>query len=151
KVRGGLAREALSYVLQGEPSSVLAQLGQGHAAANALRNYGRNRDNAIKALYAPFEELPGAVILRWALLLDVVWSSRKHSFVCATGIHWPEALLGHASGRLVGYYSPGQSIPQGLSCAAIERALEAAGLPAAAFITASFASPVGAGHYGRGM
>lgn len=150
--RPGLSRDVLSYVLQGEPISVLSEFASNRTLAELVqdRNYGDRK--ASDELYEGFEDLPGDVTLRWARFLDAIVTSlnRTHGFVFPGGIHWPEALLLHATGRMQ-YYSSDAHVPRGLSALAFEKGLEAAGLPTSTFVTSSFASPVSAGYYGRGI
>ena len=153
KAQPGLARDVLSYVLQGEPVSVLAQFSTNRSLAALLERRNLGDRKWADELYARFDELPGDVILRWGQFLDAVATAKSWTrvMVFPGGIHWPESLLLHATGRLDYYWTSDHLVPKGLSVMAFEKGLEAAGLPASTFVTACFASPVGGGHYGRGI
>lgn len=120
--RPGLSRDVLSYVLQGEPISILSEFASNRTLAELVqdRNYGDRK--ASDELYEGFEDLPGDVTLRWARFLDAIVTSlnRTHGFVFPGGIHWPEALLLHATGRMQ-YYSSDAHVPRGLSALAFEK------------------------------
>jgi hypothetical protein len=153
KARPGLARDVLAYVLQGEPVSVLAQFSANRSLAELLQRRNLGDRKWADELYEGFDGLPGEVILRWGQFLDAIatGNSWTRAMVFPGGINWPEALLLHATGRLDYYWTSDHHVPKGLSVTAIEKGLEAAGLPASTFVTGCFASPVGGGHYGRGI
>jgi hypothetical protein len=153
KARPGLARDVLAYVLQGEPVSVLAQLSTNRSLAELLRHRNHGDRKWADDLYEGFDELPGEIILRWGQFLDAIATANNwtRAMVFPGGVHWPEALLLHATGRLDYYWTSDHYVPTGLSIRAMEKGLEAAGLPASTFLTGCFASPVGAGHYRRGI
>src|SRR5690348_10787396 len=98
----GLAQDALAYILDGEPVSTLHAVGQRPPAGGALRIGGLpavHDDKVRLALYETFDQMPPAVALRWARLLEAAAGGSAQNFKLQfpNGTHWPEALMMHAA------------------------------------------------------
>jgi hypothetical protein len=153
--RPGLARDIMSFVVQGEPQEVLHEVSRGPSVAEklGLHDYGRWDTDAAHKFYGDdFQRVPARVSLRWAQFLEACAGTKSHrySFVFPGGVHWPEVLLMHASGRTFGGWSSHAKPAPGLTCESIERALAEAGLPTSAFAAAAFASPVNSSRWTPG-
>jgi hypothetical protein len=146
--RPGLARDILGYVLTGEPQGVLHEVGQNTVVGTQLQTLGYGaRSNHITTIYKPFNQLPNAVALRWAKLLEA--SSRATSRVQGTfyinlprGVHWPEALLLHTSGQNANVYSSEAPKVHWLLAQQLEELLVEDGLEPHALLTGAFGSTV---------
>jgi len=144
---GGLAGDLLRYVLQGEPASVLSDVGQAAIRGPIVAA----RIHREADIYEGFDALPGDVMLRWARLLEAFIGSKWHSLQFASGIHWPDAVLAHASGRGLGVYRFPPVLPGALSVQVFERMLAVAGEPESSFVQACFASPVDGRRFANGV
>jgi hypothetical protein len=141
--RPGLAADLLSYVTSGQPPAVVNELWNRPAVAEHLGLTGSRLDGlGNTALYEQFAAVPVALQLRWAQLLDAsVTNDMGYALKMGPNVHWPEALLLHATGSTIGSWSP----PKGsfhLTAALFEPLLVAAGLPASSLVTAAFATEV---------
>lgn len=147
--RPGLARDIAAYVLHGEPTGVLHEIGQCQDIANHsdLSGYW-GPPKAV--LYDEFGHLPTAVALRWARVLEASAANQKrirsYAFVFPNGVHWPELLLRHAAGKTLTGWSTADLVAKGLTMGGIEALLVEAGLPASALVVSAFASPVNSGY-----
>ena len=147
----GLAKDALAYVLAGEPQSVLHAIAQRQPAGAALRIVGFpsvDDGGARLALYAAFEQIPPAVALRWARLLEASagGAARDFKLQFPSGRHWPEALMMHAAGLALNVWSS-QKPPAGkLPIQALERLSVEDGMEPSAVLVSAFSTPINSGY-----
>ncbi len=149
KLRSGLSRDAMAYVLQGEPSAVVHEAAQLQALAEVfgLTGYSDRKKTAktvLDGLYGDFEAVPAAVMLRWARLLNAPLKQVHWGSLLTIGGHaqWLEALLLHDSGRRADVWGGEASAAKRITLQGIERLLIEAGEPPTALLHAAFASPV---------
>lgn len=142
-VPAGLARDMMSFVISGEPYSVLHDVAQCPVVAEHLLLTGRHwvaHEPAETTLYDGFEQLPVSLALRWARLLEaslpVGFAQWTQTYPNA--VHWPEALLMHAAGHSLDVWSSQVPKVRGLTMPCLEDMLEEAGLPVSAVVTAAF-------------
>ncbi|MBX3670208.1 MAG: DUF4132 domain-containing protein [Rhodocyclaceae bacterium] len=155
--RAGLARDALAFVLNGEPMAVLGEASQNAAIGEKLGVSGwlsredlRTREAAIRASYAVFDELAPAVALRWARFIEACAASQRRNFKLALPLpqQWLEVLLLHARGDTIqSLYSVGDAPgEQSIGAAQIEAMLAVDGANPATLWIAGFASDVTSGY-----
>jgi len=151
KGRKGLARDILGFVLQGEPMAVLNDLGQRPEVGQHFRLTGFHHGQGSRELPDVFEhfgELPPAVALRWARVLEA--SVKSHAHACRLqwprGIHWPEILLMASAETSITGWSSQRPKAHGLTCRRIESMLQDDGLDPAALLVACFATPIDSGY-----
>ncbi len=144
----GTARNILSYVMSGEPVSVLYDAGKKPQIGECLRitgyHYGQKK-NDQPGVYEHFDQVPVSVMLRWAKFMEACVdpnSTRSYAIQLPNNIHWPEILLFHASGCSVTGWSSERAIPRGLSLSGIEKLLIEAQMEASALLVATFATSV---------
>jgi hypothetical protein len=151
KMRAGIAQDVFSYVLTGDPVSVLHEAGQGVEIGNYLQllgfHYGSNSHN-LPDVYATIGAVPAPVVLRWARLLEACLATQKG--YCALplpgGSHWAEVLMMASAGCSVVGWSSERPQARGLTTAFLEALLVEDGLDASSLLAASFATPVDVGH-----
>lgn len=139
-----IVADMLRYVLVGEPANVVATVVSRKDVGEHLQIIGWRQPGdrpEQKVLYAQFDEIPPAVGVRWARLLEAATGNQHYAFALKPGgALWPEALLYHAAGRSVGSYSNVAPRAPFLAAATMERLLEADGLPASAVLVAAFSA-----------
>ncbi|MFC0682604.1 DUF4132 domain-containing protein [Lysobacter korlensis] len=148
--RSGLRRDMLSYVLHGEPWSVLGEVAQVSNLATRLRliSGGSGDRHGAPALYDAFDEVPTETMLRWAKLLVASAGASANGnlaswgFVFEGGIRWPEALLMHATGRHLNAWYGSPEASDKLSAFGVEQMLIADGLAPSALLVSAFATPI---------
>ena len=144
--RAGFARDILSYVLTGEPAAVLHEVGQSVVVGNQLQTLGYGvKPNHITAIYKHFNQLPNAVALRWAKLLEAASraSARAHTTFhmnMPQGAHWVEALLLHTSGQNAHTYTTEKPKVHWLLAQQLEDLLVEDGLEPHALLTGAFST-----------
>ncbi|MBP6748887.1 MAG: DUF4132 domain-containing protein [Xanthomonadaceae bacterium] len=148
-LRAGFARDALRYVLHGEPLSVLQDAAQHDeiCAGLGLAGYVSDEQKAAAqraALYATFESIPVEVMLRWGQFLAASLKPQHWGAMLkiAGNAEWAEALLLHASGRRVNVWGGDAPVVKGVTAAGIERLLDAAGIAPSALAVAAFGTPI---------
>jgi hypothetical protein len=147
----GLAQDALAYILTGEPLSALHAVAQRRAAGAALRIIGfppADDGGARLALYAAFEQIPSAVALRWARLLEASAASAARDFKLQVpgGKHWPEALMMHAVGLALNVWSSEKPPAGKVPIQAMERMLVEDGMEPSAVLVSAFTTPIDSGY-----
>ena len=145
--RPGRARDIVSFVLTGEPTAILHEVGQNSMVGIRLKTVGYHHtaDDAV-AVYKHFNQLPNAVALRWAKLLEAstTGGSRHQASLHVTlpqGVRWPEALLLNAAGRSANVYSSHSTRIQGLSAQQMESLLVEDGLAPQSLLVSAFTPP----------
>lgn len=147
KGRTGLARDILGFVLQGEPMTVLNEVAQRPEVGERLRltgyHYGRG-SRELPDVFEHFGELPPAIALRWARVLEASVKGQASScrMQLPRGIHWPEVLLMASAETSIMGWSSQRPKARGLTCRQIEAMLQEDGLDAASLLAACFATPV---------
>lgn len=140
--RIGLAQDVISFLRQGEPSSVLSEIaGIGYASQELERTAGSRLYEIKKDFYPGFNDLSDAEALRWALVLDACNARRSsfgHSLSFPGGITWPQWLLQDfisipGSDKYVYLAS--------VSHQKIERLLDCARIPSSSLLVAAFTTP----------
>jgi hypothetical protein len=151
--RAGLAADMATFVLQGEPITILNEVGQRKCIADHLHlagyHYGSKLTKTEKSIYTELAQVPVDVVLRWAKLLDAIAgsnNSNQYSYVLPYGVHWPEILMLHSADRSLQGWSSDRPVVKGISFASMESMLTEAGLPASALIESAFSSPVNSGY-----
>jgi Domain of unknown function (DUF4132) len=99
------------------------------------------------AFYASLADVPGEVLLRWALVLEGFTSANRGSkfHIPFPGkVHWPEVVLAYGAGAKFNTWPP--STTQCIAYATLERILTAAGMEPFALLSGAFATPVDAGY-----
>lgn len=148
KGRRGLAHDMLSFVLQGQPVAVLAEVTQNEAVAEHLHLFGYHYGHTGTApdVYEHFSALPPPIALRWARVLAACVATRKGSckIQMANGVIWPELLLMHSAGCSVSGWSSARPKARHLSAVQMEALLQEDGLDAASLLVAAFSTPVAA-------
>jgi len=155
KGRSGLSRDILSWVLRGEPVSILQEAGQLSGIAEQLRitgyHYGDNPKQKSD-LYNQFESIPADIALRWARLLEASIPSATNCtyFQLPSGRKWPEVILMHSTGNSLTGWSSQRAVADRLSARALEQMLAADGQEPSALLAAAFSTPLsssyGVGH-----
>ncbi|RYF75077.1 MAG: DUF4132 domain-containing protein [Comamonadaceae bacterium] len=150
KGREGLARDILSFVLQGEPLAVLDEAGQRPELGELFRLTGGKYGNGHRErpdVFEHFGELPPTIALRWARLQEA--SVRAQASSCRIqlprGIHWPEVLLLTSAELSMTGWSSQRPKARRLTYRQIEAMLQEDGLDAASLLAACFATPVDSG------
>ena len=142
--RPGLAQDILSFVITGEPKKILREISQNAAVGTQLKVVGRGgRPDYTTAIYTRFHELPNAVALRWARVLEACWSINSHyvpplNINMPGGQRWPEALLVNVSESSK---NDADAVEIGLSAQQMEALLVEGGLKPDALLTAVFSWP----------
>jgi hypothetical protein len=101
----------------------------------------------LPAFYAGLADVPGEVLLRWALVLEGFFSANRSNrfFMPFPGsVHWPEVVLGYGAGAKFNTSPPSTS--QCIAYATLERLLTAADMEPHALLSGAFATPVDAGY-----
>lgn len=77
-VRAGIAKDILSHVLHGRPTSVLTEVGNGEVIGQQLcmLGYTAHRASDLPDVYEHFNEVPPPIALRWAYFLTACVSLR---------------------------------------------------------------------------
>lgn len=151
KGRKGLARDILGFVLQGEPMAVLNEVGQRPEVGERFRltgyHYGRG-SRELPDVFEHFGELPPAIALRWARVLEASVKGQVSScrMQLPRGIHWPEVLLMASAETSVTGWSSQRPKAHGLTYGQIEAMLQEDGLEPASLLAACFATPVDSGY-----
>lgn len=141
--REGWASDIVSFILHGEPLSVLNEVAQNPKVASRLKR--SHVDPKESDLYVGFSDLPDEIALRWAYFLEACGRATQNAtffFQSPHSIAWAEMLLLHASGHYADYWPKPTPKFNGLTMEKIERLLTATGEPAAALLTSAFATPV---------
>lgn len=151
KGRKGLARDMLDFVLQGEPMAVLNEVGQRPEVGERFRLTGYHYGHSSRELPDVFEhfgELPPAIALRWARVLEASVKGQASScrMQLPRGIHWPEVLLMASAETSLTGWSSQRPKAHGLTCEQIEAMLQEDGLEPASLLAACFATPVDSGY-----
>lgn len=152
KLRDGLTRDMVQYVLHGTPEAMLHEVGQLGPVVRQLRllrafAHGQKIEHDI---YEHFEDLPIDVALRYARLLDAF--GPPHALLCLQlppGLRWLEVLMVHAAQCPIDGYSSHQPKPASLSAARLEAMLVAAGAQAGALLVSAFSTPIPTGNAAR--
>ena len=145
--RPGRARDIVSFILTGEPTAILHEVGQNSIVGIRLKTVGYHHTaNDAVAIYKHFNQLPNAVALRWAKLLEAstTGNSRHQASFHVTlprGAHWPEALLLHAAGKSANVYGSDSGKIQGLSAQQMESLLVEDGLAPQSLLVSAFTPP----------
>lgn len=147
--RSGLARDIVTYVLTGEPLSILNEAGQRdcvgeHLGTSGYRHLFTGKKEAT-TLYDEIDQVPPAQLVRWAKLLEATTKVNPltYGLQLPNGIHWPEALVLHAAGVSTTVWSSDDHEKKSLLFAeAFERLLQDEGLDPASLLVAAFATPV---------
>jgi Domain of unknown function (DUF4132) len=145
--RPGRARDILSFVLTGEPTAILQEVGQNHVVGVRLKTIGyAHTAEDIIAVYKHFDSLPNPIALRWAKLLEASTTGGSRHQVTfhlplPRGVHWPEALLLHASGKAANVYGHEGGKIQGLSAQKMESLLIEDGLEPNSLLVGAFTPP----------
>lgn len=155
KGRSGLSSDILSWVLHGEPVSILQEAGQLPGVAEQLRITGYHYGDSPKQkleLYDQFESIPADIALRWARLLEAsIPSATNCTYLqLPLGRQWPEVILMHSSGNSLTGWSSRRAVADRLSASALEQMLAADGQEPSALLAAAFATPLSSG-YGVGQ
>lgn len=144
--RPGFSRDILNYVLTGEPRGILHEVGQNAVVGTQLRTlgYAANSDH-VTAIYKQFNQLPNAVALRWAKLLEASSRATPRAQISfhinlPPGVHWPEALLLHACGQHANAYSTETPKVHWLLAQQMEELLVEDGLEPHALLAGAFGS-----------
>ncbi|BDU20049.1 DUF4132 domain-containing protein [Dyella sp. GSA-30] len=147
--RAGLSADLLSYVSTGEPTAILGEAGQRAKVGMHLMvtgyHYGRrDRNDVSVAVYRDLDDVPPAMLLRWARLLEASMGSQANRFriVMPDGSHWAEMLMMNSGGTSPGGWSSERPKAVGISANLMEALLLETGQPAAALLAACFATPV---------
>ncbi|ATU67260.1 hypothetical protein [Piscinibacter gummiphilus] len=133
------ATALLAHLATGEPADVPVD----PALFEALRLEGFDRRHD-PTLYQHADQLPVAVLLRWAKLLAAALAPHASSFhmVFPDGRHWPEALLTYsAGGTVLGHI--GSATADKVPAATFEALLAADDLAPSALLVAALTPPVG--------
>jgi hypothetical protein len=99
------------------------------------------------AFYAGLADVPGEVLLRWALVLEGFASANRGNrfYMSFPGnAHWPEVVLAYGAGAKFNTWPP--STTQCIAYATLERTLTAAGMEPYALLSGAFATPADAGY-----
>jgi hypothetical protein len=142
---GAHLESAIEFILHGEgehwvppPPVVTGRPGISHRF---------NRKPPRQSFYAGLADIPGAVLLRWALVLE--------GFASPTGVarflmpfpgnvHWPEIVLTYGAGGMFNVWPPNTT--QAIAYATLEKMLTAAGIEPHALLAGAFATPVESRH-----
>jgi hypothetical protein len=133
------AAALLAHIATGEPTDVPVD----PALFETLRLEGFERRHD-PTLYQHAEQLPVAVLLRWAKLLAATLAPNAPSFGMAfpDGRHWPEALLMYsAGGTILGHI--GSAAANKVPATTFEALLAANGLPPSTLLAAALSPPIG--------
>lgn len=99
------------------------------------------------AFYAGLTDVPGEVLLRWALVLEGFASANRGNrfYMPFPGnVHWPEVVLAYGAGAKFNTWPT--STTQRIAYATLERILAAAGMEPHALLSGAFATPADAGY-----
>lgn len=152
RVRGlgaELARDVQAFVLRGEPMDVLATLA-GSAEFGAKLGVTGHTDDAITAkFYEVFDQVPAAVALRWARVLEAAGTLGMGSYNISfeRGVHWPEVLLVHSSGWGLNAWGASPKPTHGLTAAILEAMCVEDGLSPAAWLLGGLQPPGGPSYF----
>ncbi|PND38473.1 hypothetical protein C1O66_13720 [Paucibacter aquatile] len=139
---GDLSGQTLRFVLHGEPLAVLQALKSSDKSSQqlGLTSYGGITPNKVFDLYEHFEQIPPAVGLRWARVLDAALDSTlgRCQMTFEQGVRWPELLLMHSSGQGLNVYGGTRAKARGLTAASLEALCIEDGLSPAAWLLPAF-------------
>lgn len=147
-----LRRDIASYLRSGTPGSAPAAVSADPAAAEAFGIF-RHEDqltDPLEPVVLGLADLPGEVVLRWAVLSDAAYSGRRywHELRPIGGSTWPESLVHQIASVLRVLNGRGEAPhPAPLGIDVVERALVAAGQDAGALLEVAFQD--GDGPYSR--
>jgi len=99
------------------------------------------------AFYDGLADVPGEVLLRWALVLEGFTTANRGSrfYMPFPGnVHWPEVVLAYGAGANFNTRPPGTT--QRIAYATLERILTAAGMEPHAALSGAFATPADSGY-----
>lgn len=151
KIRAGLAQDICAYVLVGEPVAALHEVSQHDQIGEYLQllgyHYGRN-EGKLPDVYAQIAQVPPAVALRWARVLEasVVTQKSRCTMALPNGTHWAEVLMMASAGCSIAGWSSQRPKARGLTHAALEAMLLEDGLEASSLLVAALATPVDVGY-----
>jgi hypothetical protein len=149
EVQDGLGRDALRYVLIGEPFDLLARIAAAPKAGEALRIAGYGHSPARSTLYAHTAEIPPPAMLRFAKILANAPAPHRigHAHQLLQNASWVETLIRDTSGRGANAYTGSVDRPApALSADYLERILEADACPPSILMASAFLSDVKAGY-----
>jgi len=151
-LRDGLTQDMVHYVLYGAPEAVLHEVGHLGLVVRQLRLLRRHAhgEKIEHDIYEHFEDLPIAVALRYARLLDAF--GPPHALLCMQlprSLRWLEVLMVHAARCPIDGYSSLQPRPTALSAARLEAMLAAAGAEPGALLVSAFSTPIPTGNLAR--
>jgi hypothetical protein len=153
KTRRGISTDIIAYVSTGEPASVLGEIQKYPDVCQLLRLAGYTQvhrfgghasgtpGDQMLALYQRFDDIPVALMLRWARLLVATYASaqgRRWQMVLPNDVHEPEVLLMHASGAISDNWSSQRHVTKGLTASGMERLLVELDLLPHALLRAAF-------------
>ncbi len=144
-----LSGDTLSFVLQGEPLSVLGTLAAQADADSKLCLTAVANEAAAAKLYQHFDQVPAAVALRWARVLEAATTQGLCRCMMAfeRGVRWPELLLMHSSGWGLNTWGGRSYKPQGLTARCMEALCIEDGLSPAAWLLGGIQLPGGSSHF----
>lgn len=144
-----LARDVLAFVLQGEPLKVLTTLAGSDDFGAELGVTGHTGEAIATQFYEVFDQVPAAVALRWARVLEA--ASTRGLGGCRIpferGVHWPEVLIVHSSGWGLNTWGAGPRPTHGLTAAHLEAMCVEDGLSPAAWLLGGFQSFAGSSYF----
>lgn len=148
---GELSGQTLRFILHGEPLAVLQALKSNDKSSQqlGLTSYGGITPNKAFDLYEHFEQIPPAIGLRWARVLDASLDSSlgRCQMTFERGVRWPELLLMHSSGQGLNVYGGTRPKARGLTAASLEALCIEDGLSPAAWLLPAFQMTGSTGYF----
>ena len=146
--RPGRAQNILSFVLTGEPAGILNEIGQNYVVKSRLQAAAHDaQQNYVTKVYKHFNQLPPAVALRWAKVLEAssLSTARVQTIFAINlprAVHWPEALLQDTAQSRGHVYSAEKLKVHWLSTQQMEELLVEDGLEPHALLTGAFGTNI---------
>lgn len=148
---GDLSGQTLRFVLHGEPLAALQELKSNDKSSQqlGLTSYGGITPNKAFDLYEHFEQIPPAIGLRWARVLDAALDSNlgRCQMTFERGVRWPELLLMHSSGQGLNVYGGIRPKARGLTAVSLEALCIEDGLSPAAWLLPAFQMTGSTGYF----
>lgn len=129
KIKRGLSRRTVQYILTGGPESVLSELSAGQAAADQLKlklaGHAGHRHSAVTAIFVAAKSCPGPVVQRIGLLCSAAQRRTTAQTIpwIPTTPPWLECLIWEGSGLHPRIFGWEDSITSHLGAEILEAAL----------------------------